>query len=162
QASGHLGVLGRGATLGACSVCGAHRTCAWVLRNLPRRCPGWQRKRWTASRLRRSARRLCWRSGPRSGRRGRRHGRASFGPLARSGRSRVKPKRPNGGNMRATIGDLVHTHGVTSNDGQRTGKIVEVRGANDGPPYLVRFTDGEERLIYPGPNTVVEPQRSSG
>lgn len=61
--------------------------------------------------------------------------------------------------MRATIGDLVHTHGVTSEEGQHTGKIVEVRGANDGPPYLVRFSDGEERLIYPGPNTVVEPQR---
>ena len=58
--------------------------------------------------------------------------------------------------MRAHIGDLVHTHGVTSSDGQRTAEIVEVRGADDGPPYLVRFPDGEEMVIYPGPETVVE------
>ncbi|MFD3687900.1 DUF1918 domain-containing protein [Nocardiopsis sp. NPDC058631] len=60
--------------------------------------------------------------------------------------------------MRASIGDLVHTHGVTSGEGQHIGEIVEVRGAEDGPPYLVRFPDGEERLIYPGPHTVVEPR----
>ncbi|MDE3720821.1 MULTISPECIES: DUF1918 domain-containing protein [Nocardiopsis] len=61
--------------------------------------------------------------------------------------------------MRANVGDHVHTHGVTSSDGQDVGEIIEVRGARNGPPYLVRFPDGEERLIHPGPNTVVEPRR---
>lgn len=61
--------------------------------------------------------------------------------------------------MQATVGDYVHTHGVTSSDGQQTGEIVEVRGASNGPPYLVRFPDGEQRLVYPGPNTVVEPRQ---
>ena len=50
----------------------------------------------------------------------------------------------------------MHTHGAHSSDGQQTGEIVEVRGADDGPPYLVRFPDGEEMVIYPGPETVVE------
>ena len=61
--------------------------------------------------------------------------------------------------MHANIGDHIHMHGVTDRDGRRTGEIVEVRGAENGPPYLVRFPDGEERLVYPGPNTVVEPRR---
>ncbi|MFD6950677.1 hypothetical protein A6A08_14195 [Nocardiopsis sp. TSRI0078] len=60
--------------------------------------------------------------------------------------------------MRASIGDYVHTHGIVSTEGRSTGEIVEVRGADDGPPYVVRFPDGEERLIYPGPDTVVEPR----
>ncbi|NYH52231.1 MULTISPECIES: DUF1918 domain-containing protein [Nocardiopsis] len=60
--------------------------------------------------------------------------------------------------MHASVGDYVHTHGVASTDGRNTGEIVEVRGANDGPPYVVRFPDGEERVIYPGPGTVVEPR----
>ena len=60
--------------------------------------------------------------------------------------------------MRASIGDYVHTHGVASSDGQHSGRIVEVKGANNGPPYVVRFPDGEERLVYPGPHTVVEPR----
>lgn len=60
--------------------------------------------------------------------------------------------------MRASIGDYVRTHGVVSTEGQHTGEIVEIRGADDGPPYVVRFPDGEERLVYPGPETVVEPR----
>ncbi|MEE2050015.1 DUF1918 domain-containing protein [Nocardiopsis tropica] len=60
--------------------------------------------------------------------------------------------------MRASVGDQVHMHGVTSTEGQHTGEIVEVRGADDGPPYVVRFPNGQERLIYPGPDTVVEPR----
>lgn len=62
--------------------------------------------------------------------------------------------------MRATVGDHLHTHGVASARGEREAEIIEVRGANDGPPYLVRFADGEERVIYPGPETVVRPRES--
>ncbi|CAL9517502.1 putative protein [Nocardiopsis dassonvillei] len=61
--------------------------------------------------------------------------------------------------MHAKVGDHLRTHGVTSGDGRHLGEIIEVRGAEDGPPYLVRFPDGAERLIYPGPDTVVEPRR---
>ncbi|AFR10569.1 DUF1918 domain-containing protein [Nocardiopsis alba] len=60
--------------------------------------------------------------------------------------------------MRASIGDRLLTHGVTSVEGGHEAEIIEVRGADDGPPYLVRFPDGEERLIYPGPETVVRPR----
>lgn len=63
--------------------------------------------------------------------------------------------------MRAHVGDLVHTHGASSSEGQRTGEIVEVRGAHDGPPYLVRFPDGKEMVLYPGPETEVESRSSA-
>ncbi|MEU3015916.1 MULTISPECIES: DUF1918 domain-containing protein [unclassified Nocardiopsis] len=63
--------------------------------------------------------------------------------------------------MRATIGDQLHTHGVTSSKGEHEAEIIDVLGADDGPPYLVRFADGEERVVYPGPRTVVRPRTPS-
>ncbi|WP_017603186.1 DUF1918 domain-containing protein [Nocardiopsis alkaliphila] len=62
--------------------------------------------------------------------------------------------------MRAAVGDRLRTHGVSSSKGEREAEVIEVRGAHDGPPYLVRFADGEERMIYPGPDTVVHPRES--
>ncbi|MER6851575.1 DUF1918 domain-containing protein [Streptomyces flaveolus] len=37
-----------------------------------------------------------------------------------------------------------------------TGEIIEVRGPNGEPPYVVRFPDGHETLVYPGPDCVIE------
>jgi hypothetical protein len=39
-------------------------------------------------------------------------------------------------------------------------EIVEVRGSEGGPPYLVRYADGHEAVIFPGPDAVVEPAGS--
>jgi hypothetical protein len=58
--------------------------------------------------------------------------------------------------MNAKIGDMVHIHGRTVGAHERVGKIVEVRGRDGSPPYLVRFEDGHETLIFPGPDCVVE------
>ena len=52
--------------------------------------------------------------------------------------------------MYASIGDMVHIHGRTVGAHDRVGRIVEVRGPDGSPPYLVRFEDGHETLIYPG------------
>jgi hypothetical protein len=38
----------------------------------------------------------------------------------------------------------------------RTGEIIEVKGPSGTPPYLVRFEDGHEGLVFPGPDAVVE------
>ncbi|MQY31515.1 hypothetical protein NRB56_71240 [Nocardia sp. RB56] len=35
------------------------------------------------------------------------------------------------------------------------GRIVEVRGTDGAPPYIVRFDDGHESLVFPGPDSVV-------
>jgi hypothetical protein len=48
----------------------------------------------------------------------------------------------------------VHSKVVGARD--RVGEIVEVRGSEGGPPYLVRFPDGHETLVFPGPDSVVE------
>lgn len=58
--------------------------------------------------------------------------------------------------MQAMVGDrlAVHSHAVGRRD--RLGEIVDVRGADGTPPYLVRFDDGHEALVYPGPDAVVQ------
>lgn len=43
----------------------------------------------------------------------------------------------------------------------RTGEITEVHGANGEPPYLVRFEDGHEGLVYPGPDSIVEHSKKT-
>jgi Domain of unknown function (DUF1918) len=59
--------------------------------------------------------------------------------------------------MEAAVGDRLHVHGNTVGEADRRGMIVEVRGSAGGPPYLVRFDDGHESLVYPGPDAVIEP-----
>jgi hypothetical protein len=58
--------------------------------------------------------------------------------------------------MQATIGDRIHVHSNAVGAKDRIGEIVEVRGANGAPPYRVRFTDGHESLVFPGPDCVIE------
>ncbi len=59
--------------------------------------------------------------------------------------------------MQATVGDRLHVHSRTVDQRDRSGEIVEVRGAEGAPPYVVRFDDGHERLIFPGPDCTVQP-----
>jgi hypothetical protein len=58
--------------------------------------------------------------------------------------------------MQAAVGDRLHVHGHTVGEHDRLGEIVEVRGPGGGPPYLVRFDDGHERLVFPGPDAVIK------
>jgi hypothetical protein len=58
--------------------------------------------------------------------------------------------------MQAQVGDRLHVHGRTVGDTDRVAEIIEVRGERGAPPYLVRFPDGRENLVYPGPDSVVE------
>lgn len=57
--------------------------------------------------------------------------------------------------MQANVGDrlLVHSHAVGAPE--HTGEVLEVRGADGAPPYIVRFEDGHESLVFPGPDWVV-------
>lgn len=60
--------------------------------------------------------------------------------------------------MRANVGDLliVHTHAVGLRE--RSGEIIEVRGQDGAPPYVVRFDDGHESLVFPGPDWEIRPR----
>ena len=64
--------------------------------------------------------------------------------------------------MKAHVGDRLHVHSRTVEETDRTGMILEVRGEEGAPPYLVRFTDGHERLVYPGGDCVIEQPRPQG
>jgi hypothetical protein len=39
--------------------------------------------------------------------------------------------------------------------------ITEVRGSDGGPPFMVRFDDGHEALVFPGPDAIVVPAHSA-
>jgi hypothetical protein len=61
--------------------------------------------------------------------------------------------------MKAHVGDRLHVHGRVVGHGDRTAQIVEIREVTDGQPiFTVRYDDGRQTLVHPGPDTVVEHQ----
>lgn len=55
----------------------------------------------------------------------------------------------------ASVGDQVVIRGRHVDDAARTGVIIEVNDPNGDPPYRVRFADGHEALVFPGPDCVI-------
>lgn len=65
--------------------------------------------------------------------------------------------------MQASVGDRIHVHGAHVADHERDGEILEVRGADGAPPYVVRWLDtGHEALVFPGPDAVIHPGDADG
>lgn len=62
--------------------------------------------------------------------------------------------------MHATVGDRLIVHGTHVDDKVKDGEILEVRGKNGEPPYVVRWDDGHEGLVFPGPDATVRHQES--
>ncbi|MEJ1091064.1 DUF1918 domain-containing protein [Microbacterium istanbulense] len=58
--------------------------------------------------------------------------------------------------MRVTVGARVVIHGARVGHVERHGEVLEVRGEDSGPPFLIRFDDGHESLIFPGPDCELE------
>ncbi len=58
--------------------------------------------------------------------------------------------------MRAQVGEHLLIHGKKVGVVEVAAEIVEVRGGEGAPPYLVRFPDGHESLMFPGPDCVVK------
>jgi Domain of unknown function (DUF1918) len=57
--------------------------------------------------------------------------------------------------MHAKVGDRLVVEGNRDTAPRREGDVVEVRGTDGGPPYLIRWNDGHEGLTYPGPDAHV-------
>ncbi|MFJ8309394.1 MULTISPECIES: DUF1918 domain-containing protein [unclassified Streptomyces] len=57
--------------------------------------------------------------------------------------------------MRASVGDRILVHGRTVGQHDRQAEVIEVLGPDGSPPFRVRFEDGHETLMSPGPDTVV-------
>ena len=59
--------------------------------------------------------------------------------------------------MKANVGDLLLIESNSAELHRREGEIIEVRGNDGGPPFLVRWSDGHEALCLPGPDAHVRP-----
>jgi hypothetical protein len=57
--------------------------------------------------------------------------------------------------MQASVGDRLLVHGRTVGQHDRQAEVIEVLGPEGTPPYRVRYEDGHEALMAPGPDTVV-------
>ncbi len=66
--------------------------------------------------------------------------------------------------MDANVGDRIIIRGHHTGQPVRACQVVEVRGSEGGPPYVVRWDDsGHETLFFPGSDaTVVHSSRSAG
>ena len=60
--------------------------------------------------------------------------------------------------MKAHAGDRIVVPGRNVGNADRQGEVLEVRGANGGPPYVVRWDDGHQGVCFPGAETRVEQQ----
>jgi hypothetical protein len=59
--------------------------------------------------------------------------------------------------MKASVGDRLVVHSVHVDGPVRDGEILEVRGTDGRPPYVVRWdTDGHTGLVFPGPDATVQ------
>lgn len=60
--------------------------------------------------------------------------------------------------MKADVGDVVVVHGRKVGDAERRGQILEVRGRDGAPPYLVRWETGDHHqgLFFPSSDVSVQ------
>jgi hypothetical protein len=60
--------------------------------------------------------------------------------------------------VQAHVGDRLVVEGRTVDIKRRDGEVIEVRGQDGAPPYVVRWSDGHEGLTFPGPDAHVVPK----
>lgn len=58
--------------------------------------------------------------------------------------------------MKAKVGDHIIVRGHHIHEVDRRGEVLEVHGKDGDPPFLVRWDDGHEGLVFPGPDAAVE------
>ena len=62
--------------------------------------------------------------------------------------------------MEARVGDRLVIKGRRVGEGEKSAEILEVRGKDGGPPYVVRWSDdGREGLVFPGSDASIERGR---
>lgn len=62
--------------------------------------------------------------------------------------------------MQANVGDQLVIESRKVDSPRKAGEVLEVHGADGGPPYVVRWTDGHEGLMFPGPDAHIVPRSS--
>lgn len=62
--------------------------------------------------------------------------------------------------MKASVGDRILVPGTRVDDPPREGEVIEVRHDDGSPPFLVRWSDGQTALCFPGPSTTIHHRDS--
>jgi hypothetical protein len=57
--------------------------------------------------------------------------------------------------MRADVGDTISIPGRHVGDARREGEVTGLRGTEEAPLYVVRWSDGHEGVCSPGPEMKV-------
>lgn len=58
--------------------------------------------------------------------------------------------------MHAVAGDRIIVRSTHVGEPDRDGEVLEVRGEQGAPPYVVRWSEtGHEGLFFPGPDAVI-------
>jgi Domain of unknown function (DUF1918) len=57
--------------------------------------------------------------------------------------------------VKAAVGDRLVVRSAHVDGPVRDGEVIEVRGHDGEPPFVVRWEDGHEGLYFPGSDTVV-------
>ena len=61
--------------------------------------------------------------------------------------------------MEAQVGDLIEVPGTRIDHAVREAEILEVRGREGAPPFLVKWLEtGQTALIFPGPDARILPR----
>jgi hypothetical protein len=59
--------------------------------------------------------------------------------------------------MQAKVGDRIVVESHKVGQARREGEILEVRGDDGSPPYVIRWDDGHEGLTFPGADAHCDP-----
>jgi uncharacterized protein DUF1918 len=58
--------------------------------------------------------------------------------------------------LRAAPGDRLIVSGHHQGEPERDGEVLEVRGDDGAPPYLVRWEDGTTTVLYPSSDVSIQ------
>ncbi|MFM9448998.1 DUF1918 domain-containing protein [Streptomyces acidiscabies] len=64
--------------------------------------------------------------------------------------------------MQASVGDQLVQHGRVVGRQNQITEVIEVLGPSGQPPYRVRFPDGHEALMSPGPDSEIRHPENEG
>lgn len=60
--------------------------------------------------------------------------------------------------MHADVGDQLVIESKTVDAPRKIGEVLEVHGQDGAPPYVVRWADGHEGLMFPGADAHIVAQ----
>jgi hypothetical protein len=63
--------------------------------------------------------------------------------------------------VQAEVGDQLVIESRTVDAPRKVGEVLEVHGTDGAPPYVVRWSDGHEGLMFPGADAHVVPRNST-